>query len=166
MDGAVHTYGHRSRKGIYRRWPVQIRFPRPVFHPACRKFLLEHILFQAGGAAVRFVWLLLLLTLVLFMTAEFKKSDKTARPFADPLYTVAVLCRLPEPRYIPAEWLSFACLAASPPPRNILPPVADYAFRTYLSVTDTAMKGSLARISLICTSITGISQQATASRRL
>ena len=34
------------------------------------------------------------------------------------------------------------------------------------SVTDTALKGSLARISLICTSITGISQQATASRRL
>ena len=55
MDGAVHTYGHRSRKGIYRRWPVQIRFPRPVF-----------------------VWLLLLLTLVLFMAAEFKKSDKAA----------------------------------------------------------------------------------------
>ena len=37
-----------------------------------------------------------------------QKERQDRRPFADPLYTVAVLCRLPEPRYIPAEWLSFA----------------------------------------------------------
>ena len=34
--------------------------------------------FRLEARLFAFVWLLLLLTLVLFMTAEFKKSDKTA----------------------------------------------------------------------------------------
>ena len=95
-------------KGIYRRWPVQIRFPRPVFHPACRKFLLEHILFQAGGAAVRLCLAVAAADACAVHDCGIQKERQDRRPFADPLYTVAVLCRLPEPRYIPAEWLSFA----------------------------------------------------------
>lgn len=107
MDGAVHTYGHRSRKGIYRRWPVQIRFLALFFTQLAVNFCWSIFFFRLEARLFAFVWLLLLLTLVLFMTAEFKRATRPP-PFADPLYTVAVLCRLPEPRYIPAEWLSFA----------------------------------------------------------
>lgn len=71
-------------------------------------FLLEHILFQAGGAAVRLCLAVAAADACAVHDCGIQKERQDRRPFADPLYTVAVLCRLPEPRYIPAEWLSFA----------------------------------------------------------
>ena len=69
---------------------------------------LEHILFQAGGAAVRLCLAVAAADACAVHDCGIQKERQDRRPFADPLYTVAVLCRLPEPRYIPAEWLSFA----------------------------------------------------------
>lgn len=64
--------------------------------------------FQAGGAAVRLCLAVAAANACAVHDCGIQKERQDRRPFADPLYTVAVLCRLPEPRYIPAEWLSFA----------------------------------------------------------